>query len=571
MYKKRAVKNTSSWKSFYSNQLKKHWLAYFAGVGCVMLTNITEVLIPKFTQWAIDLVSGSQENLPSLFKNSNNPLAALSFALLLNILLAFFTRAGWRIFLAKRTFYSARKIRKEMWKSLSHQNLSVFSKFPMGDLLNRNITDINPARFILGFTLVMTSDIVFFVVFGFLFMFFIHPLIALSVLVTFVFLPVFVYPILKEEYDLHNRAQESLSVLSDSISQFLGSIRLQRITGMEKTWVDRLTEESKEYSKKQYKLERTAWKVFPISNINILVSYVFIVGFGLYEMKENSLTSGEFVALISLVSLISGPVTEIASNILEWQKGASSLDRICEIIELESDDPNHRSESSSLTSVDNFKLELKNLTFSFTPNSPPILNGINLSIKQGESLGVVGRVGSGKTTLLNLIAGIDKSDSNSIFIGNRAINSLNRKEITSLVSYVSQVPFLFAGSVRENLCLESEFSDQELWEVLRATALYDEIKSYESGLDTQIGEWGISLSGGQKQRLALARNLLRPRPIMLFDDCLSAVDTATEKHVQASIEKISDNSILIWVAHRESTVKNCDKVVEIVDGRLKNV
>ncbi|MDB2447246.1 ABC transporter ATP-binding protein/permease [bacterium] len=567
MFKDTSAGKRGLWKEFYASQVKKYWYIYLAGILAVMITNITEVLVPKFSQWAIDLVSGNTASLPDFIKNKEDPLMFLGLLLGVNVVIAFFTRAGWRQFLGKRTHYAGRKIRKELWANLSKQNLNVFGSYPIGDLVNRSITDINPARFILGFTIVMSSDIIFFCLLGTAMMFQINVTIASAVLVIFLFLPLIIYPIIRKEYDLHDTAQETLSSLSDSISQMLNSVRLQKITGMEKPWLDRLGRESKSYANDQLTLERTAWTVFPVSNIVVVLAYSAILGIGLYEFRSGSLTAGEFVALISLVAIISGPVIEVAINILEWQKGLSSLDRICEVIQLEGDTLDSHEQKIKLD-LDEYTLEVKDLSFAYSATQPFVLDRVSKTLKQGKSLGITGKVGSGKSTFLNIVAGIQKSCPGHVYINGIDISELNRREITGLISLVSQTPFLFAGSVKENLSLEKQFSDEKLWEVLADVGLKEDFEKFDDQLETQIGEWGISLSGGQKQRLALARNLLRPRPIMLFDDCLSAVDTKTEALIQNSIKRIAKNSILVWVAHRKSTIGSCDEVADLDNGRF---
>lgn len=541
------------------------------GIVAVMLTNATEVMVPKFSQWAVDYASGNIDSLPVYLSNFNDPLYVIGVGLICNIALAFFMRAAWRQFLGKRTHYAARKIRKQIWNSLSSQNARVFTNYPLGDLINRSITDVNPAKFILGFTIVMTSDIVFFSLLGLGMMFSIDFYVASAVLVVFIALPLLVMPVLKKEYDLHDKSQSSMSKLSDSIAEMIGAIRLQRVAALEKPWVKKLHLETEDYASKVLKLERTAWSVFPISNIVVIAAYMMILVVGFLRFKNGHLTAGEFVALIALVSLISGPITEIASNILEWQKGFSSLDRICEILELE------RTESQDSTSAissgsDVIKtLELKNLCFSFGTNSGYVLRDISLTVNKPESIGLMGKVGAGKTTLLNIIAGLEPIRNGKVFLFGHDVVKLTRKQITDHVSYVSQTPFLFAGSIRENLSLDRDFSVDDLWKVLEQVGLKKEFLEQPNGLDTQIGEWGLSLSGGQKQRLALARNLLRPKPIMLFDDCLSAVDTKTENLIQRSIAEIASDSILIWVAHRESTLSACDRVFTLTEGSLHDV
>lgn len=589
MFKKMTMtQKRGLWKEFYKDQITRHWKIYALGILAVLTTNITELMVPKFSQWAVDHISGKNESLPSIFHGSFDPLAVIGALLAVNLFVGVLSRMGWRQFLGKRTHYAARKIRRHLWRSISEQKLEIFSRYPSGDLINRSITDINPARFIFGFTVVFSCDLLFFGLIGMTMMFAIDTVIASAVMGVFFCLPFLIFNVVKKEYDLHDMAQAKLSLLSESITQMLTSVRLQRVTGMTKPWLDRLERESQDYSADQFQLEKINSYIFPLSNLAIISAYACILFLGLNRLNQGLLTPGEFVALMSLVLMIKGPLVDIAFNILEWQQGISSLDRICEIIALEGELQGHKasatsaelngpdiSDSSDSSELREHSLITKDLSFSYNPAREPgqknvknILSNISLSLSTGESLGIMGKVGAGKTTLVNLVAGISTSAEGAVFIDGRDVTKMSRYDITQKISIVSQKPFLFAGSVRENLCLDHFFDEQTLWDVLDDVGLKDYFEGFEQKLDTLIGEWGISLSGGQKQRLALARNLLRPKPIMIFDDCLSAVDTKTEAHVQQAIRKKASKSILIWIAHRKSTVAGCDRIASLESGRL---
>lgn len=556
------------WKPFYIEHLKKHWLFYSFGVASVALTNITEVMIPKFSQWVVDYVSKGKDSLPSFFGDSSDPLFILGLALVFNIFLGLVSRMGWRQFLGKQTHIAARDIRNVLWKNLSSQNLNVFNKFPTGDLINRSISDINPARFIFGFTLVFSADILFLSLIGMGVMLSIDMYVAFSVIGIFCLLPLIVSLIMKKEYELHDQAQSKLSLLSDTISEMLSSVRLTKVAGMHGVWLSKLDKETDDYASKQFELEKLNGYLWPISNTAIILAYAAVMGVGLYRFSGGFLTAGEFVGLMSLVLIVRGPLVDLSINILEWQKGISSLDRICELIALEGELMTTGKEKPYSNSQQ--RINISNLNFTYPALSKPLFENLDLTVSEGESVGIVGKIGAGKTTLVNILSGIVKTTDGRVELCGKEISSMSRKEVTSLVSVVGQVPFLFAGSVRENLNLDVKFSDEELWQVLSDVRLDTYFKSFDSGLDTEIGEWGVSLSGGQKQRLALARNLLRPRPVMIFDDCLSAVDVKTEAHVQRAISERAGESAAVWVAHRKSTLSRCDRIYTLRDGRFSH-
>ncbi len=547
-------------------QLKQNWLLYFGGALGICITNTTELAFPKFMQWGIDTVlSGSSSQVPELLKGQSpeQTLLKLSIGLFFVALVGIFSRGLWRQCLARRSHWSGYWLRKNLWDSVCDQPLSLFSKYPIGDLINRCISDINPARFVLGFTQVATWDILFYAFLGTFSLFLIDKWIALAAITIFLALPFLIKNLVKKEFVLHDDAQAQLSQLSDRITQMVATVRLQRASAMEDAWVQLLTEDAKLYADKRLEVEKLAWKTFPYGGGATFLCYIVIFAIGLPKVSDGSMTVGQLVSSLSLVLLLQGPLFGLSEIIAEWQKGLASLNRIAEILELK------RQELSSLTPLPTpSSIIVEDLDFRYGRERAPLLSGFNLSLSPGKSLGICGEIGSGKSTLLSLLCGLEPSRPGSIRVFGKDIMSTPRQEITQLINLVPQKPFLFAGSIRDNLSLDASFSSDDLWAILDEMCLGNDFRALTLGLDTPVGEWGISLSGGQRQRMALARALLRPKPILLLDDCLSAVDSITEEKIVLAIKRRIQGVSVIWVAHRPSTLALCDEVFELKNGVL---
>jgi ATP-binding cassette subfamily B protein len=548
-------------------QLRQNWLLYFGGALGICLTNSTELAFPKFMQWGIDtVVSGSSAGVPELFRGASpgETLGKLAFGLFVVALIGIFSRGLWRQCLARRSHWSGYWLRKNLWDSVCDQPLSLFAKYPKGDLINRCISDINPARFVLGFTQVATWDVIFYAILGTFSLFLIDHWIALAAVVIFFALPFLIKTLVKKEFALHDAAQTQLSQLSDRITQMVATVRLQRASAMEDAWVKLLSDDAKLYAQKKLEVEKVAWQTFPYGGGATFLCYVVIFAIGLPRVADGSMTVGQLVSSLSLVLLLQGPLFSLSEIIAEWQKGFASLNRIAEIIELGKPSLSHRKAIETPTSV-----LVEDLKFAYGRDRAHVLGGFGVILYPGKSLGICGEIGAGKSTLLSLIAGLEPCAPGSIRIFGKDIMSTPRDEITQLVNLVPQKPFLFAGSIRENLCLDTQFSSAELWAILDEMCLGADFRNLPRGLETPVGEWGISLSGGQRQRMALARALLRPKPILLLDDCLSAVDSITEAKIVEAIKNRIKNVSVIWVAHRASTLGVCDDVFELKDGVLK--
>jgi ATP-binding cassette subfamily B protein len=562
-------------RELYFSFIGEHRWIYVLGILTVLITNLTEVMIPRLIQWSIDIVIGKESNsLPKIFVSSQpkESLDRVCIGFYTIMAIGWLMRVLWRQLLARRTHVGGQVLRSRLWDVFRLMPLKTFERFSLGDMINRSTSDVNASRFILGFTLVQSSDIVFFTFLSLIMMFSIDWQLALLCFLVFPIIPFFVVPLSREEYKLHSWAQEKLSSLSDLMTQSLLVVKLQRATALETIWNNKLDEEAKEYTKRRFEVIKTGWKIFPYGASPTIIAYGILITVGVPRIQAGTLSIGEFLAMLSYVLMLQQPLFEMSDCIAEWQKGLSSLHRVVEMLNI-SPAASHlipRVEAArSQEAIEAPMLTIKDLNFSFDVNGRAVLRDINLDVNRGGSIGITGTIGSGKTTLLSIISGMEMDYRGQVKIFGHEANKLNRQEISEYVGYVSQTPFLFAGSVRYNLCLDQKFSDEQLWAVLQTVDLAEDFRKSREGLNTRIGEWGINLSGGQRQRMTLARALLRPRPILLLDDCLSAVDAVTEEKILARMHPAVTGQAILWVAHRISTLRLCDQIFILENCELR--
>lgn len=553
----------------YLQNLSKHRLYYGLGTFALLLTSITEVLLPKFIQWSIDLLTGKAE-VPAYFANADRhqALDKLVGSLLLVLLIGWLGRVGWRQILARQTHIAGHDIKTRLWSVLKDQPISLLERYPLGDLMNRATADWNKTRFIHGFTLVTVFDLVFFSVLAIGCMLAIDWKLALLCLASVPFLPKRIVRISREEYRLHQLAQEQLSLLSDLISQFVTTVRLQRATASEPVWLAKLGEEARIYAERQFEVLKKGWQIFIYGALPSLLAYGILFTIGLSRVQAGDLSLGSFIALQSYVLLLQSPLFELGSVISEWQTGFASYQRITEIYDLERPSPG-TPKSLIDGHFDAFSpLTIKHVTFFYSGDPNPALRDLTLVMRKGEKVGLIGPIGSGKSTLLHLVAGLVEAPAGHVWLHGLPIEECGRDWITQHVTLLTQKPVLFAGSIRHNLAPGGGSSEGEMIDALRNVELWDEVRSFPAGLDSWIGESGINLSGGQKQRLALARALLKPASILLIDDGLSAVDAETEARILDRLASRLRDQTMLWSAHRPSTLLHCDKLYRMERGRL---
>ncbi|SMF55647.1 ABC transporter ATP-binding protein [Pseudobacteriovorax antillogorgiicola] len=559
----------SMYKS-YGHNILGHWPLYLAGTLSLLLTTCTEVLIPKFIQWAVDHLTNSQ-GIPSLFLRETREatLDTMMYAFLIVLCVGWWGRVGWRQLLARRTHDAGHKLKTEFWDSLKHQPLSFTQRYSLGDLMNRATGDWNKSRFIHGFTMVLTFDVVFFTVLSLISMLMIDVTLTLAALVIVPFLPRAIIKLSRREYDQHQVAQETLSELSDSISQAVQTIRLQRSTATELIWKKSLAAKARSYAKEQFEVLRIGWKIFILGAAPTLVAYGVLFTFGVYQYQQGVISIGEFLALQSYVLLLQSPLFELGSVISEWQTGFASFARVHEILRLKKEPlrtqvkPSQKTEAAPTFSVEHMNFRYHEET--------PCLISISLKIQKGEKIGITGPIGSGKTTLINILAGLLDGYQGRVLVQGFNMEDLGSDWLSETITVVPQKPFLFAGSIRHNLSLGAQVTEERMIAALKMVRLWSDVEEMADGLDTWIGEWGINLSGGQKQRLAIARSLLKHSDVLILDDSLSAVDSVTEHHILSALSQEFEHKTIIWTAHRLSTLQLCDRIFKLEDGRLQQI
>ena len=292
-----------------------------------------------------------------------------------------------------------------------------------------------------------------------------------------------------------------------------------------------------------------------------------ILGYGGYLVINKELPLGDFVAFFMFLNMVVGPFRVAGFIINLFQRAAVASNRLFEIFDLGpeiSDKPSHLA-PKQITG----KIELDQVSYSYQGTSKNVIKDLSLIIETGETLAIMGRVGSGKTTLLKLLVRLLDSAPNSIMIDGCDIRSYPLSQLRSQVAMVPQDPFLFGEPLKENLTYDDpNRALDEIWAAANSADLKQTIEDFPEKLETLVGERGVTLSGGQKQRATLARGLIRNAPVLILDDCFSAVDTETEEHILSELKRLRKNQTTLLVSHRVSTTRHADRIIVMDNGNI---
>ena len=311
--------------------------------------------------------------------------------------------------------------------------------------------------------------------------------------------------------------------------------------------------------------QRTAW-ISPFMHFIVSIGIGLAIAIGSWLIVKGVITSGNFVSFITALILLYSPIKNIGSNAVAVQNSFLAIERVFEMLDrhLVIHDCENPVEMPPIKD----KIEFKNVCFEYIPEKP-VLTDINLTVKAGETIALVGNSGGGKTTLVNLIPRFYDITSGSIEIDGINIKDLTLSSLRNNIAVVFQDNFLFAGTIRENILMGNRnASEEEIYKAIDMAYLTQFIESLKDGIDTEIGERGILLSGGQKQRVAIARAFLKNAPIIILDEATSALDNQAEEIVQMAIDNLMKDRTVFVIAHRLSTIQNADRIAVISEGKL---
>lgn len=289
--------------------------------------------------------------------------------------------------------------------------------------------------------------------------------------------------------------------------------------------------------------------------------------YGSKLVLEGTITTGEFIAFNGYISLFVGPVSWLPGLISRFKRAQISYHRLDEVFHLERE--KITTKNNKVSNTVSGDIIIQDLTYNYTQNIEVALNHINLEIKEGETLGIIGTIGSGKTTLMNLLLKLYPVQNGKISIGGKDINDIPLSVLRRSICYITQDSFLFSSTLKDNISLfREDFGDDEIMESTKKAMINDEISQMNDGIYTVLGERGVDLSGGQKQRVVISRAFLQKSNIVIFDDTFCALDNRTEEKLLKNIKELTNGKTCIIISNRISDIKDADQIIVLDEGNI---
>jgi len=456
-------------------------------------------------------------------------------------------------------------LKNEIYEQYQKLPINFYKKNRTGDLMNRISEDVSKVRMYFGPALMYSMNMIFLFVVGFTQMTKIDPTLTMYTLIPFPILSISIFYISKIINQRSTIVQEYLSKLTTYNQEFFSGINVVKSYGIEPMVIsgfDKLADESKEKNIDLYKVQAL---FFPLMILLIGISNLTVIYVGGNQYINGEIQIGVIAEFMLYVNMLTWPVAIVGWVTSMVQQAEASQKRINEFLEEVPEIQN--------TTTNSFKIEgdieFKNVSITYDDTNITALKDVSFFVKKGEKVAILGKTGSGKSSITNLISRLYDVDKGSVLIDNTPIKEINLIDLRKDIGFVPQDPFLFSDTISNNIKFGNEkATKQEITDAAKKAVVHQNILNFKDGYNTILGERGVTLSGGQKQRVSIARAIIKNPQILIFDDCLSAVDTETEEKILTNLEGVSRNKTTFIISHRVSSAKNADQIIILDKGEI---
>ncbi|MDY0407788.1 ABC transporter ATP-binding protein [Virgibacillus soli] len=538
---------------------KHYWKRYLFAIIALICASTLALIPPKFVGFVIDQIQF--ETLTTRI------LVMLISAYVVLALMHYIISFLWDYTLFGGAVILERWIRSKLMGHYLKMTPTFFGKFKTGDLMARSTNDLKAIALTAGFgVLTLVDSSIFMLMIIAVMGFTISWKLTLAALIP---LPIMAIVMNKYGAAIHARftkAQAAFGDLNNEVLESIRGVRVIRAFVQEKQDEQRFAQMTEDVYEKNMAVAKIDALFEPTMKILVGMSYTIGLGYGAMLVFNNIITLGELVSFNVYLGMLIWPMFAVGELINILQRGNASLDRVHEILDYQPDVKSPK-QPKQLKTVD--QIDFNRISFKYPTSSMIRMEDFSLQVKKGETIGIVGKTGAGKTTLFKLMLRQYPGMDGSISFGNVNINNLDLQKLREFIGYVPQDQILFSKTIRENIQFgKADATDEEIYRVMELAHFLDDMKQLPKGLDTQVGESGVTLSGGQKQRVALARAFIKKPEILILDDSMSAVDGKTESKILEHLRKERKNKTTFIAAHRMSAVMHADQIIVLADGKI---
>lgn len=542
-----------------------------------IIVPVTYSYVPQFVKYVFDCVllpdPNAEITLPNFLTEFFDSFEKLESVLVVGITLVIFQLVrGGLMFLngVLKGIYSERiayDIRTKLYNHIQNLSFTYHNTVDTGDLIQRCTSDIDTIK---NFISAQLPEILY------IFASFISGAIQMAaintniMIITLCVIPITVtggflyFRYVSKKFD---EVEEYESDMTVALQENVNGVRVVKAFAKEKYEIEKFAKKSKVFKDESFKLNRAMAFYWGFSDGITTLQYAITIGYCIY-LARTGLSTGGIIACMSYISMLVYPIRSLGRIIGDFGKSSVAAKRIDEILLTKDEYQNDGKEITPITG----NISFENVSFKFDDTDKHLLTDVSFEIKSGETVAVVGKTGSGKSTIANILVRMLDYDQGSIKLDGVELKELSKKYVRENVGIILQDPFLYAKTVYENIGIASpSSSNEDIYKAAKTAAIHKDIQGFDKGYDTLVGEKGVTLSGGQKQRIAIARMLVLNKPIIIFDDSLSALDTKTDLQIRNALKLRNEKMTSIIITHRITTAKEADKIIVLEEGKVSAI
>lgn len=538
----------------------------------MICANALSVYNPIITKDAVDLIANHLKDVRSsqeLADAMRTEIGWQVFYLFLKYLLVALLAGGFTFLMRQTIIVVSRKIefdlKNDIYEHYQKLDLAFYRRNNTGDLMNRITEDVSRVRMYMGPAIMYSVNLIFTILFALISMLLINPELTMWVLIPLPVLSFIIYYVNELVEKASTEIQAKLSELTTNAQETYSGIRVVQAYAREKEMMKHFQKESEEYKQKQLRMAKIDSIYFPSMTFLIGCSIIIVVYVGGIQVGQEKLSPGALAAFLMYTNMLMWPVSALGWTASMVQRAIASQKRINDFLDQQ---PAVKDEAGTEKEIKG-EIAFEHVSFTYPDTGIQALKDVSFHVQPGQRLAIIGRTGSGKTTIADLLMRMYDTTGGKIFIDGTDIRDYRLVSLRRQIGFVPQDVFLFSETITENISFGLTDSNQEIASKFARHASIDaEIESFPQGYETVVGERGVTLSGGQKQRISIARALAKQPNVLLLDDSLSAVDTATEKQIQQNLDEVLKDKTAIIITHRIFALIRFDHILVLDDGKI---